>query len=294
MEPLLTSDELAAYLRVDVVTIRRLVNRGELTAYRVGGEYRFMEPDITDYLQRQRVQANEGALSDPMNRVGPLAQLFRRLFPEERDRFDRFTNRARKAMSLAIEEAQQLQHNYVGTEHILLGLLREKEGVAALALRNLGVELQQTRHLTEQITGMGNEAVVGGQPGLTQRAKRTIELAVEEAKSLGHRFLGTEHLLLGLLGEGEGVACKVIERMGIAREAVRAEVMRMVGEKIALPNIMLAATEAAAAANVETPHFVCSSCGTKSPTSFRYCFNCGAALIQSPPDAQPKEEQSES
>jgi excisionase family DNA binding protein len=294
MEPLLTSDELAAYLRVDVVTIRRLVNRGELTAYRVGGEYRFMEPDIVEYLQRQRVQANEGAVSDPVSRVGPLAQLFRRLFPEERDRFDRFTNRARKALSLATEEAQKLQHNYVGTEHLLLGLLREGGGVAALALHNLGIELQQARHLTEQIIGIGKEAVIGGQPGLTPRAKHTIELAVEEANSLGHHYLGTEHLLLGIIREGEGVACKIIETMGVARDAVRAEVIRMIGEKIALPKVLLEATSAAT--NVDVPHFVCRSCGTKSPTSFRYCFNCGAALTQpsEAPDSQPDEEQGES
>jgi excisionase family DNA binding protein len=293
MEPLLTSDELAAYLRVDVVTIRRLVNRGELTAYRVGGEYRFMEPDIEDYLQRQRVQANENALSDPVSRVGPLAQLFRRIFPEERDRFEHFTNRARKAMSLAVEEALKLQHNYIGTEHLLLGLLREKEGVAALALHNLGVDLEQARHLTEQIIGIGKEAVLGGQPGLTPRAKHTIELAVEEAKSLGHHYLGTEHLLLGIVREGEGVACKIIEMMGVARDTVRTEVIRIIGEKIALPKAFLEA--ATTAANVDVPHFICSSCGTKSPTSFRYCFNCGQALTQpsEPSDSQPDEEQGE-
>jgi excisionase family DNA binding protein len=296
MEPLLTSDELATYLRVDVVTIRRLVNRGELTAYRVGGEYRFMEPDIAEYLQRQRVQANENALSDPVSRVGPLASLFRRIFPEERDRFERFTNRARKAMNLAIEEALKLQHNYVGTEHLLLGLLREKEGVAALALHNLGIDLGQARHLTEQIIGIGKETVIGGQPGLTPRAKHTIELAVEEAKSLGHRYLGTEHLLLGIVREGEGVACKIIETMGVALDAVRAEVIRMIGEKIALPKILLEATDIAAAANVDVPHFVCSSCGTKSPTSFRYCFNCGHALTQPSESSgsQENEEQSSS
>src|SRR5215472_4372566 len=98
MERLLTSDELATYLRVDVVTIRRLVNRGELTAYRVGGEYRFMEPDILEYLQRQRVPASDSSVSEVL-RLG-VVQVLRKLFPEGEDRFGRFTERARKAMVL--------------------------------------------------------------------------------------------------------------------------------------------------------------------------------------------------
>src|SRR6266487_3078340 len=149
MEPLMASDELAAYLRVDVVTIRRLVNRGELTAYRIGSEYRFMESDIMEYLQRQRVPANDSSVSEAIR--GGLAQVLRRLFPEGEDRFGRFTERARKAMVLAQEEARNLQHNYIGTEHLLLGLLREGGGIAARALNNLGVEVVQARLELEQM-----------------------------------------------------------------------------------------------------------------------------------------------
>src|SRR5437870_4474930 len=121
----------------------------------------------------------------------------------DRDRFDKFTERARKVLSLAQEEAQRFQHNYIGTEHLLLGLLREGEGVAAQVLTNLGIEAAQARHAVEAIIGRG-ERIVLGEIALTPRTKKVFEFAADEAQRLNHDFIGTEHLLLGLIREGEG------------------------------------------------------------------------------------------
>jgi len=287
MEPLMTSDELATYLRVDVVTIRRLVNRGELTAYRVGGEYRFMEPDVMDYLQRQRVSANESASPDAIM-VDKLVQAVRRLFPEGRDRFDRFTHRARKALNLATDEARLLQHNYVGTEHLLLGLLREGGGIAARGLHNLGVELSEARLQVERIIGKGEESDAIQQPGLTPRAKKTIELAVDEARKLGHHYLGTEHLLMGIVREGEGLACEVLKKLGVALEAVQPEIIRLLGEYVERPPMP---PEASSLVSEGEQERICSNCGAHCPTYFRHCFNCGLSLPQSPEKSEPQQEE---
>ena len=120
-------------------------------------------------------------------------------------RFEKFSERARRVLSLAQEEAQRFNHNYIGTEHILLGLVRETDGVAAKVLSNLGVELNKVRSAVEFIIGRG-ERSNPGEIGLTPRAKKVIELAVDEARRLNHHYIGTEHLLIGLMREGEGVA----------------------------------------------------------------------------------------
>ncbi len=140
------------------------------------------------------------------------------------DRFDKFTKRAGKVVQLAQEEAQRLNHNFIGTEHIQLGLVREGDGVAARALNNLGIELHRVRSGVESIIGRGDRKVIG-EIGLTPRAKRVIELAVDEAKRLNHHYIGTEHLLLGLVREGEGIAAGVLESQGASLEKVRAEVL---------------------------------------------------------------------
>ena len=114
------------------------------------------------------------------------------------DRFDKFTDRARKVLTLAQDEAQRFNHNYIGTEHLLLGLVREGEGVAARVLENMNVELAKVRTAVEFIIGRGDRPVVG-EVGLTPRAKPVIELAIDEARRLGHNYIGTEHLLLALL-----------------------------------------------------------------------------------------------
>ena len=140
--------------------------------------------------------------------------------------FDRFTERARKVLTLAQEEAQRFNHNYIGTEHLLLGLVREGEGVAAKVLSNLGIELTKVRSAVEHIIGRGERQVMG-EIGLTPRAKKVIELAVDEARRLGHHYIGTEHLLLGLIREGEGIAAGVLESLGVNLEKVRSEVVNV-------------------------------------------------------------------
>jgi len=137
-------------------------------------------------------------------------------------RFEKFSERARRVLSLAQEEAQRFNHNYIGTEHILLGLVRETEGVAARVLSNLNVELVKVRSAVEFIIGRG-ERPTPGEIGLTPRAKKVIELAVDEARRLNHHYIGTEHLLIGLMREGEGVAAGVLESLGVSLEKVREE-----------------------------------------------------------------------
>ena len=137
-------------------------------------------------------------------------------------RFEKFSERARRVLSLAQEEAQRFNHNYIGTEHILLGLVRETEGVAARVLANLGVDLSKVRSAVEFIIGRG-ERPAQGEIGLTPRAKKVVELAVDEARRMNHTYIGTEHLLIGLLREGEGVAAGVLESLSVTLDKVRTE-----------------------------------------------------------------------
>ena len=144
-------------------------------------------------------------------------------------RFEKFSERARRALTFAQEEAQRFNHNYIGTEHILLGLVRESEGVAAKVLTNLGIDLNKVRAAVEFIIGRGGKST-STELGLTPRAKRVIELAVDEARRLNHNYVGTEHLLLGLLREGEGVAGGVLESLGVNLERARAETTRILNQ----------------------------------------------------------------
>src|SRR5215217_8236340 len=130
------------------------------------------------------------------------------------DRFDKFTERARKVLQLAQEEAQRFNHNYIGTEHLLLGLVREGEGIAAKVLGNLGVERNKVYSAVEFIIGRGDRMVIGD-IALTPRGKKAIELAVEEARRFNHHYVGTEHLLLGLVAEGDGIAAGVLQSLGV-------------------------------------------------------------------------------
>ena len=141
-------------------------------------------------------------------------------------RFEKFSERARRGLSLAQEEAQRFNHNYIGTEHILLGLVRETEGVAARVLSSLSVDLSKVRSAVEFIIGRG-EKPAQGEIGLTPRAKKVVELAVDEARRMNHTYIGTEHLLIGLLREGEGVAAGVLESLGVTLDKVRAETHRI-------------------------------------------------------------------
>jgi len=143
--------------------------------------------------------------------------------------FERFTDRARKVMQLANQEAQRFNHEYVGTEHILLGLIKEGSGVAANVLRNLEVDLKKIRLEVEKLVQTGPDMVTMGRLPLTPRARKVIEYATEEARNLNHNYIGTEHLLLGLLREQEGVAAQVLMNLGLKLEEVREEVLNLLG-----------------------------------------------------------------
>lgn len=291
MTPLLTTEEVAEYLRVDVVTVRRLVNRGELTAYRVGSEYRFTPSDLEAYLQGQRVSGGEEEAEMP--RFALPKQLFKGRHGE-RDRFDKFTGRARKVLTFAQEEARHLNHNYVGTEHLLLGLVHEGEGIAGRVLSNLGVRLELVRSSVEAIIGRGNREV-HGEIGLTPRAKKVIELAVEEARRFGHKYIGTEHLLLGLIREGEGIGAGVLKSLGVNLAQARQETLRLLSE-ITRTNTEEALTEmqqpaeeqqvppppvpaeASSLLSEGEQGLTCSRCGARNLVYFHHCFNCGQLL----------------
>jgi ATP-dependent Clp protease ATP-binding subunit ClpC len=143
--------------------------------------------------------------------------------------FERFTDRARRVVVLSQEESRQLGHNYIGTEHLLLGLLAERDGVAAKVLESFGVQLEAVRYQVFEIIGRGAGPVAGHIP-FTPRAKKVLELSLREALQLGHNYIGTEHILLGLVREGEGVAAQVLAKQGCMLDRVRQEVIRMLTE----------------------------------------------------------------
>ncbi len=143
--------------------------------------------------------------------------------------FDRFTERARKVIMLAKEEARKFNHDYIGTEHILLGLLREGEGVAAAVLQSLGVNLDIIRMEVEKLVKPGKGAIVSGDIPFTPKSKKAIEFSMEEARSLGHNYIGTEHILLGLIRETEGIASRVLLHLGLNLDKVRQEIMELLG-----------------------------------------------------------------
>src|SRR5437588_6734029 len=148
--------------------------------------------------------------------------------------YERFTDRARKVMQLANQEAQRFNHEYIGTEHILLGLVKEGSGVAANVLKNLDIDLRKIRLEVERIVqhGPGGDQVVMGRLPHTPRAKKVIEYSIEEARNLNHNYVGTEHLLLGLLREQEGVAAQVLMNLGLKLEDVREEVLNLLGHNM--------------------------------------------------------------
>ncbi len=290
MDRLLTTEEVAEYLRVEVITIRRLVNRSELPAYRIGGEYRFTEADLEDYLQRQRVPPASIRVPGETIDAGPLFGFIHKALAGKQtspgdvmknDRFDRFNDQARRMLDLSQEAAQRLQHNYIGTEHLLLGLIDEGEGIAVQVLHNLGVELEKIRKAVEFIISRGDRTV-HGQIGLTPRAKKVIELAVDEARRLDHHYIGTEHLLIGLLREGEGIAAGVLSSVGVSLEKARIETQQILrqrqeSETAAVPPVPV---EAASLLSEGEQGLICGRCGAHAPGYFHYCFNCGRTLSQ--------------
>lgn len=143
--------------------------------------------------------------------------------------FNRFTERARKVLVLAKEEARRFNHDYIGSEHILLGLVREGEGVACAVLQNLGIDLERLRFEIEKLASPGGTTLVSGDIPFTPRAKKALELAAEEARSFGHNYIGTEHILLGLAREGEGIASQVLFSLGIDLNKIREEISALLG-----------------------------------------------------------------
>jgi ATP-dependent Clp protease ATP-binding subunit ClpA len=175
--------------------------------------------------------------------------------------FERFTDRARRVVVLAQEEARELGHNYIGTEHILLGLIRDGEGVAARALDALGIQLEAVRRMVQEIIGTGMEAPSGHIP-FTPRAKKVLELSLREALQLGHNYISTEHILLGLIREGEGVAAQVLVRLGADLNRARQQVIQIIHGGEADPEMYLSSEAVAeeigppprAARTSATPH----------------------------------------
>ena len=200
MERLMTTEEVAELLRIDAVTVRRLIMRGELTAYRIAGEYRFTPTDLEKFFESQRVAV--GIRSK--NQFG-----------------DKFTDQARSVLSLASEEARRYNHSGVGTEHLLLAIMSEGEGVAVKALAQLQVQPGEVRAQIETLHPAGEQPVGDGQIGVTAQGKQSIELAVQEARLLGHHYLGTEHLLLGLLREEGEPGGQVLRNSGVTLERAR-------------------------------------------------------------------------
>src|SRR5579875_2822113 len=145
------------------------------------------------------------------------------------DQFDLFTERARHVLTLAQEEATRLNHNYIGPEHLLLALARDGEGIAAMVLSNLGIELIRVRSAVEFIIGRGDR-MIAGEIGLTPRAKKVIKIAVDEARRLGHHDVGTEHLLLGIMREDQNVGAGVLTSFGISTEQARSQTIQVLSK----------------------------------------------------------------
>jgi len=200
MERLMTTEEVAELLRIDAVTVRRLIMRGELTAYRIAGEFRFTPADLEKFLEGQRVGVNIAS----KNQFG-----------------DKFTDQARKVLSLASEEARRYHHTSIGTEHVLLAIMSEGEGIAVKALAQFQVQPSEVRAQIETLHPAGEQPVGNGQVGMTAQGKESIELAVQEARSLGHHYLGTEHLLLGILREEREPGGQVLRKSGVTLDKAR-------------------------------------------------------------------------
>ena len=145
------------------------------------------------------------------------------------NKLDRFTQRARRVLSLAHEEAERLHHSYIGTEHLLLGLMREEGGVAGRVLRELGLEPARVTEMVERLSGQGHRTRAG-KPTLAPGTERVLQLAVDEARRMGHHYIGTEHILLGLVRQDEGVAVDVLKKLGITPEQVRRQTRRVLQE----------------------------------------------------------------
>jgi ATP-dependent Clp protease ATP-binding subunit ClpC len=207
--------------------------------------------------------------------------------------FERFTDRARRVVVLAQEEARILNHNYIGTEHILLGLIHEGEGLAAQALENLDVSLSTVRSQVEAIIGRGQREPTSHIP-FTPRAKKVLELSLREALQLGHNYIGTEHILLGLLREEEGVAAQVLRKLGADLEAARQSVLELLqahpspegleGHPARFPRCPICRTELSGNIQLVTLGVQEAESQGPHPLVAVFCGNCGATLGFLPAD----------
>ena len=187
--------------------------------------------------------------------------------------FERFTDKARRAVVLAQEEARLLDHDHIGTEHLLLGLLREEDSVATRALGSLGVSLERVQIDVEAIVGRGSAAPKGHIP-FTPRGKKVLELALREALQLGHKYIGTEHILLGLVREGEGVAAQVLRKLDVDLDRVRQTVIELLSSLVGAEE-PAGTVEPEVQEEPETP-----SRSVWSAEDFPACPSCGAALSE--------------
>jgi excisionase family DNA binding protein len=237
MQSLLTTEDVAEWLRMDVVTVRRLVNRGELPAYRVGGEYRFREGDLEVFLEEQRVTVLK---EEP---AGALQRIFR-LNPKElkgdvvlagtgllsgrkKQVWGKFTGRATRVLGLAQEEALRRNQDSIKLEHLLLALAMERQGVGARVLAQFGAGLPEIQTVVDARIGAGQQKDVRptGDTGLNPEVKRALEAAHDEAVQFGHNYIGTEHILLGLARTEDGAS--LVGTLGIELEGVRREVVKI-------------------------------------------------------------------
>jgi excisionase family DNA binding protein len=215
---------LAEQLEVDKSTIYRYLQDGTLPGLQLGRKWLVSERQLMEFLDAEARRQTEIRRHEREGATQATRGLFGIAWSHER--YDKFSDRARQALRQAQEEARALRHNFIGTEHILLGL-DQGEGVAALALRNLGAESEELRSAVLSIVAEGPAEPPSGDFGLTRRGKRTIELAVDEASRMNHSYIGTEHLLLGLLREGDGVAAGILRSMSIELGGARNEVKRL-------------------------------------------------------------------
>ncbi|QBD78965.1 helix-turn-helix domain-containing protein [Ktedonosporobacter rubrisoli] len=208
---LLTTEEVAEFLRLDVATVRKLVSREQLVAYRIAGEYRFMKEDVESFVKSQRVM---GKKELQKNSKGP---------------FERFTARAGQVLSLASTEAKRYHQRMVSPEHILLAIVSEGEGVAAKALAELTISAEQIRQHVEKLSPAGEESAPAP-AGLGQKSKEVITLAVEEANGLSHHYVGTEHLLLALL-RVNALARRALNELGISYDKAHEQIVRLLASE---------------------------------------------------------------
>src|SRR6267378_1116425 len=211
-----------------------IVREGESTAAKVlgslGVELETVRRHVIETLGRPHREVGASAPQPIGPSAGPFDPFIDPAKRQFAGPFDRFTDRAKRVLALAQDEAMRFNHNYIGTEHILVGLIREEEGVAGRALRTLGVELEKARTALGFIIGRGDAPTSPSEITLSPRTKKIVELAIDEARRLGSKSVGTEHLLLGLAREGEGIASGILESLGVTMNKVRQVVMETLGQ----------------------------------------------------------------